>query len=501
MSIRVRFFIVALLLGTLAAPAGHSSSLFPEDQVEEFRLDNGMTFLLMPHGETPVFSAYIRYRVGGMDEPPGMTGVAHVIEHMAFKGTQTWGTRDWAKEQEVLKSIEQVGQKLAKAYAAGKRGPQLAKLQQRLDELYEEHRRYNDSEALTREYQRRGGLQMNATTGQDVTTYFISLPSSELNFWAEAESERLFHPVFREFYRERDVVLEERRMRVVDDPGGAFYQELLEKAFLDSPYSRPTIGYKDDLMTLTRTKAEEFFKTYYRPDLAVGAIVGRFDLKKVKRLLKDSFGKIPPVSTPLPVADKVPEAPLSRQGCRVDMQRPAQSRLAVVYHKPAIGTRDDYVFDVIATILSEDRYARLYRSLVLEKGLAVSVDAYPGIPGSRLPNLFMIYAIPRNGVPLDRLREEIENELNSMVKEVVSDEELERARKHLISSQVWRLSENASLAADLSYFQSIAGDWRYLVGYSDVIADIEAPEIQSVAKKYFTAGNRCLGFLHGAPKS
>lgn len=492
------FHSVTLLTILILLSFAARASVLLEEKVEELRLDNGMIFLLMPHGETPVFSAYIRYKVGGLDEPAGQTGVAHLIEHMAFKGTQNWGTTDWEREQQLLEQIEVVGQQLAKAYAAGQRGRELEPLRSELDRLYQEHQQVNDSEALTREYQRRGGLDMNATTSQDVTSYFISLPSSELEFWAEAEAERLFTPVFREFYRERDVVLEEWRLRVVDDPGGAFYQALMAEAFETSPYARPTIGYKDDLMTLTRTKAENFFKRYYRPDRAVGAIVGRFEMDKAKAILKRTFGKIPmPNSeTPAPVI-AVETPPVERASCRVDITREAQPRLAMVYHKPTLPSREDYVFDVLSSILTADRYSRLYRDLVLEKQLAVSVSAYPSVPGSRLPNLLMIYAIPRVGVPLDRLREEIEAELERLKTEPVSEEELKRAQKHLITAQIWDLESNDSVASDLSYFQTVAADWRYAMNYPDVITSITTEEIQALANKYLSAQNRCLGFLHG----
>lgn len=497
----IRMLVGSLLLTTVFASArarADFTTFFPADQVEEFKLDNGMLFLLMPHGETPVFSAYIRVKVGGIDEPKGMTGVAHVIEHMAFKGTSKWGTKNWEKEQVVLAKIEQVGQQLAALYSQGKTGEEFQVLKAKLDELYQEHQQWNDSEALTREFQKRGGLEMNATTSQDMTSYFISLPTSELKFWAEAESQRLFNPVFREFYRERDVVLEERRMRIVDSPGGAFYRRFLEESFQVSPYARPTIGTEHDLMTLTRTKAEEFFKAHYRPDRAVGALVGRFDVKKVKKILRKTFGKIPAPSSP-PVAEKFKydTPPVERISCRVDLTRPAQPRLAIAFHKPTLPHKADYAFDLISTILSEDRYSWLYRSLVQEKGLAVSATAYAGVPGSRLPNLFMIYATPRGGVTLERLQGAILNELSRLMSEELTEEELERARKHLVTSQVWRLETNGSLAADLSYYQTVAGDWRYLVDYANKIQEITPADIQAVVAKYLTPGNRCFGFLHG----
>ncbi len=493
---------IAVLLIVVLLPLDVGANTFlSEDTVETFRLKNGMTFLLVPHGETPIFSAYIRVLVGGVDESQGKTGVAHVIEHMAFKGTKKWGSQNWDEEKKVLARIETVGQKISAEYAKGQQADPktLAELKGQLDKLYNEHKQWTIREQLTREYQKRGGLNLNATTSQDLTSYFVSLPSSELEFWAETEAERIFQPVFREFYRERDVVLEERRMRVVDDPSGNFYTSILAEAFPDSRYGRPTIGYHQDLLTLTRTYAEEFFSKYYRPDRATGTIVGQFDVKKVKKLLERTFGQVSlPESAPkLPALPSPQPPPYNNAGCRVDITRPAQPRFAVAFHKPQMPAEDDYIFDVISSLLTEDRAARLYRALVIEKKLATSVSAYAGVPGSRLPNLFMIFAVPRPGVPLDRLAEEIRVELAKLKTEPVTEKELKRTQKRLLNDQVWRLETNNSLASELSYFQALTGDWRYLVRYRDHLKSIGPEHIQRVAKKYFTEGNRCYGFLHG----
>ncbi len=494
-------FFALLVVGGAALAGSERSSLFPVEAVEELRLPNGMTFLLMKHGETPIFSGSIRLRVGGMDEPAGQTGLAHLIEHMAFKGTEEWGAKDWEKEKGLLAKIETVGQKLATEYGRpdGGREGKVQGLRKELEGLYERHRTLVEPEKITREIQRRGGLNFNATTSKDLTTYFVSLPTSELKFWAELEAARIFTPVFREFYPERDVVLEERRSRLVDNPFGALYTNFMGVAFPNSPYHYPTIGEKRDLLTATRSAAEQFFTAHYRPDNAVGAVVGQFSLRKLKRLLRATFGQIAPrPEAANPQKTKVTAPPYKRESCRVDLERPAQSRLMIGYHKPNMPHRDDYVFDLISTLLTEDRSSRLYQSLVMEKGLAVAVDAYAGSPGSRLPNLFLVMAVPRPGVPLDRLATEVEQELEKLKQELVLPEELQQAQKQLIDQQVWRLERNGRIASELSYFQALTGDWRYLVRYPGVIRSITALEIQQVAQKYFGSGNRCLGFLHGA---
>ncbi|MDX1387468.1 MAG: pitrilysin family protein, partial [bacterium] len=262
------YLLLFLFCLSPSPPAGASPGSFLQD-VQEVTLDNGMKFLLLRREGAPVFTAYIRVKVGGLDEKAGQTGIAHLLEHMAFKGTSQIGTKDYAKEKVVLAKIEEL--QLQKRKARGQARENLAK---QISQLLEEAGEYVIKEEFSKIYQRNGASGLNATTSQDLTSYFVTLPSNKLRLWAYLESNRLQNPVFREFYSERDVVGEERRTRVDDSPFGKLYEAFIRLSFNSSPYRRPTIGYQADIEKLTATQLEEFYRRYYVPSNMVGAIVG-----------------------------------------------------------------------------------------------------------------------------------------------------------------------------------------------------------------------------------
>ena len=262
--------------------------------VKTVTLKNGLTAIIYPRGTAPIFSGYIRVKAGGMDEEVGKTGLAHFLEHMAFKGTEKIGTRNYEKEKPLMEKIEKIAIDLAAE--EGRKNQDVKKiesLKKELKTLQSEQSQYIVKEEVSKIMLDHGGVDYNATTSKDMTSYFVNLPSEQFNFWAQFESDRIFRPVFREFYEERDVVMEERRMRVEDDPDGKLYEAFLDTAFEKSPYKWPTIGTWKDLKTLTRTDLEEFWRRYYQPSNVVLAIVGKVDPDKVIPVLEKTFGKIP----------------------------------------------------------------------------------------------------------------------------------------------------------------------------------------------------------------
>ena len=423
-------------------------------RVEEIHLSNGMKFLLYPHGEAPIFSAYIRFRAGGIDEKPGETGLAHFLEHMAFKGTKTIGAKD---KEELAKLVLE-----------------------------------------------NGGIDYNATTSQDMTSYFVSLPSEKFSFWADLESKRIFEPVFRDFDEEKKVVLEERRMRVDNDPDGELYEVFLQKAFGKSPYGSPTIGYPQDLERLTVDDLKSFWKRHYFPANAVGVIVGRFDQAEAKGILEKTFGKIVSKQVRLrrTVEGEAPPALLGegatrapRKARRVVLKRSARPRILIGYPKPALPHRDDYLFDLFNEIVGEGRSSRFYRSLVLEKKIAAQVSTTNGVPGSRLPNLFMIEAIPLEGHSPEKLIQAIDEEIAKIQQGGVSDRELTRAKNRLAVNLLWELKSNDGLASLLSYFEIAAGDWRYGADYLDRISAFHREDLQDLANHYLQKTHRTIAIL------
>ncbi|MBF0491628.1 MAG: insulinase family protein [Deltaproteobacteria bacterium] len=465
-----------------------------ETKVERYTLKNGMRFLLLSRPGVPVFTGYIRVNVGGADEHQGQTGIAHMLEHMAFKGTSKIGTKNYSKEKPLLDEIEKLGVEIMelKKKKENSSNSTLLDLEKQQKALQKKEAGFIVKDEFSRLYLQNGASNFNATTSKDLTSYFVELPNSKLELWAYLESQRLKEPVFREFYKERDVVMEERRMRVEDSPFGKNYENLLGTAFENSPYKFPTIGYADEIALLTASDLKKFYDTYYVPQNMVGAVVGDIDLAKTKKILEEYFGKIPAgAKPPLPKN----EMEIQTKEKRSLVKDAARSQLMMAYHKPTLPEKDDYVFDMIDQILCGGRTSRLYVVLVEKGHLASGVSCDPSTPGSRLSNLFWIYAAPLGKTSPQKLEQGIDEEISKMIKNGVSQEEMERAKNQLLSDRLFQLSSNLGLADLLSYFEVVAGDWHYLLEHEKAIEQISSTQIQQVAAKYFTPQNKTVSVL------
>lgn len=461
---------------------------------------NGMKFLLLQRGDAPVFSAIIRYRVGGVDEPLGQTGIAHMYEHMAFKGTPVVGIRDYEAEKPLLREIETTADALTREVARREaaEASRVAELQSRLEALQEAHKELVVKDEFWDTYLRNGGTDLNASTSKDVTTYYVSLPSNRIELWALMEAQRMAAPVLREFYSERDVVAEERRMRTDTSPGGKLYEQFVAAAYTAHPYGTPTIGWMQDIQNLTAQQARDFFRTYYAPSNAVCAVVGQFDLEETIHVIDRYFGAIPAGDPAPDLLIEEPEQPGER---RIVVEWSAQPELLIGYHKPTMPHADDYVFDVIDSLLSRGRSSRLYRALVRERKMAPYVGTYTGVPGSRYPNLFLVSTQPIAPHTTADLEAVIDAELERLKTEPVPEVELQKVRNNIIADSIRQLQSNMGLARQLTYFESVGGNWRYLLDYVERIEAVTAADIQRVAARYFTPSNRTVGVIQTKEKS
>ena len=472
------------------------------DRVIEHKLANGLTVLMVERHQTPVVSINITFAVGGINEQVGQTGLAHLYEHMAFKGTRTVGTRDYGKEKPVLEEIARVGTELdqrqrtvaAKIGGNGTAEEQAAieSLQARFAALHAEASQYVVGNELALLYQRHGGVGLNASTSKDVTRYMISLPANRLPLWAAIEADRMANPVFREFYKERGVVMEERRLRNEDSPTGLLFETFTSAAFRAHGYGVPTIGWGSDILSLTPDETDAFFRTYYGPNRATIALVGDLDPQETIALIENTFGKIPAAPTP---TARVPVEPEQRGERRVEVEFDAEPAIVIGFHKPGVGHPDDNVFDVIDAILSEGVTSRLYKKLVREQRLAASVHTDASHPGVREPNLFIVMATPLAPHTTAEVETAIYEELDRLKREPVSPKELERVINNLDADMVRALRSNSGLASQLTMYQAVAGDWRYILRSRDKIAAVTAEDVQRVATTYFTKSNRTVGVL------
>jgi predicted Zn-dependent peptidase len=495
------FLLTAALCLCLGAHPLSAASSGLADRVIEHTLANGLTVLMVERHQTPVVSINITFGVGGLNEQVGQTGLAHLYEHMAFKGTRTIGTKDYNKEKPILDELSRVGTLLDQRQRdLARRGPAVPQeeraevdaLQKRVAELQDQAAQLVVGNEMALLYQRHGGVGLNASTGKDITRYTISLPANRLPLWAAIESDRMANPVLREFYKERGVVMEERRLRNDDSPNGLLFETFTSAAFRAHPYGIPTIGWGSDILSLTPAETEAFFKTYYGPNSAVIALVGDINPKEVIALIERTFGKIPSAPPPPPLVTVEPE---QRGERRVEVEFNAEPTIAIGYHKPGLGHPDDDVFDVIEAVLTDGLTSRLYAKLVREKRLAASVNSDANYPGVRAPNLFILTATPLAPRTTAEVEAAIYEELDRLRTEPVSAKELEKVINNLDADLVRALRSNGGLASQLALYHTVAGDWRYVLKSRDRIAAVTADDIQRVAAHYFTKSNRTVGIL------
>ena len=480
-----RIYITTLTIFILVVPVSVFSQTLA-DKVQEYRLDNGATVLLVERHDSPTVAAYISFRVGGANETSQERGVAHLLEHMLFKGTKTLGTNDYSAEKKLLQKIKTVGQQIdAIKNRSAADQQQLQQFREQLSALQAKHRKLVVKDEFSKIYAENGGVGYNAYTGKDSTTYLINLPANKLELWAAIESDRLQNAVFREFYTERDVVHEERKRSYESSPDGMMYETLLATAFRVHPYGNPVIGWNSDIENLDPDRIRDFFDKYYTPVNMVITLVGDFDSQATLQMVDRYFGKLNPGVPVPPVVDREPEQNGER---RAYINFAAEQQLMIAYHKPTMPHRDDYVFDILMQVLSEGRTSRLYQSLVVEKQLVTDVNVF-GAPGSRYDNLMVLSLTPRYSCSCTDVEDAVYEELERLKVEPLSVAELNIARKQIMTSILRGLRGNSGLARMLTSYQTL-GDWHYLVDYEKYLNLITADDVMAVAQRYLHADNR-----------
>lgn len=486
----------AVVAGAIAGagPAAAQDVASFEKRLTVHTLANGYTFLILERPDAaPVFSFATRVDVGSAQEVPGITGLAHMFEHMAFKGTPRLGTRDYAKEKVALEELEAAYQAYEQARASAKPAPaEVERLLKVFKEKQEAAQAFVVSNAFDEAVSRQGGVGLNASTSAEATTYYYSLPANKFELFAYLESERFLHPVFREFYKERDVVMEERRQRTESQPIGKLIERMLATAFLAHPYKQPTVGYMSDLQRFTMTDAEQFFRKYYVPANMVTAIVGNVKAAEIIPVLEKYFGRLPKGDKPAPL--RTIEPPQAAE-ITVTLRDKAQPFYIEGYHKPAATHPDEPVYDAIAEILGRGRTSRLYTSLVEKQKLAVQAQVGGGLPGVKYPHLFLALAVPARGVSNDKVAEALRAELTRMVTEDVTDDELARFKTRAKADLIRSLDSNAGLASQLVTYHTLYGDWRELFAYVKKMEAVTKADIRRVAGEVFKASNRTVARL------
>jgi predicted Zn-dependent peptidase len=482
--------IAALLPACLAA---QSLSEF-EKKVTEFTLGNGLHFIIVERHDAPVVAFHTYVDVGSVDDPGGLTGLAHMFEHMAFKGTEQIGTTDWPAEKQAMDELERAYDQLDNERNKGLHAdPQKVKtLQDLVKTDIDKAQKYVVPNLYPQIIETNGGTGLNAETGLDATQYFYKFPSNRLELWFLLESERFYDPVFREFYKERDVVREERRMRVESEPQGALQESFLAAAFEAHPYHHSPGGWASDIEALRLKDAIAFYKKYYVPSNISIAIVGDVDPKAARRLADKYFSILPsgphppPVHTVEPVQDGLRE---------VQVETPSQPIEFIGYKRPDQLSPDDPVFDVMGEILSGGRTGLIYKELVRDKKLALGAGAAPTFPAGKYPNLFVLYAAPNMGKSLDDCEKALTSVVDELKTRKVDSTTMDRVKTKLRADLIRKLNSNAGLAAELNSYYVAYGDWRKLFTSIDEYDKITADDVMRVAKKYIIPQTRTVARL------
>lgn len=487
---------VVLLLALSLPLAAQDLATF-EKQVTVKTLSNGLTVILYRRPEAPVFSFFTLVDAGSAQDPLNQTGLAHMMEHMAFKGTPTIGTTDYAAERVALKKVEEAyrAYETERVKRVGRDPQKLKQLQEAWQAAMKEADQYVKKNQFGEIVESHGGVGLNAFTSYDETGYMYSMPANQVQLWAALESDRFLEPVMREFYKERNVVMEERRMRTDSQPTGRLVEQFLGTAFMANPYHRPTIGYASDLQSFSATDAMEFFRQNYVPANMVIGLVGDLDPAKVMPVVEQYFGRLPTSPKPQELTTSEPPQNSSRQ---VTLHDPAQPFYLEGYHRPSYLDPDDAVYDAIADVMSNGRTSRLYRSLVRDKKIAAFAAGFSGLPGTKYGHLFAFYGVPIPGHSNAEMEKAVHEEIAKLKSQDVSDQELQMFKTRAKADLIRGLASNEGLAQQLATFQTRYGDWRELFRYLDRVDKVSKADVRRVANQVFQDTNRTTGVIQTA---
>jgi predicted Zn-dependent peptidase len=453
-------------------------------------LENGMRLLVLPRPGMPTVSFVMQFGVGGVNETPGTTGIAHLLEHMLFKGSETIGTTDVDAERALFRSMDALHDELLAAEQVGDEA-RVAELSAEIDALEDRARAHVVPNEYDRILTRAGARGLNAMTTSESTTYFVELPANRAELFFALESDRMSKPVFREFYSERDVVMEERRMRVDTSPAGALYEAHLRAAFTRHPYGQPVVGTMADLRSLRRSDVADYYRRFYGPRNAVLAVVGSVDPQRIEEWAQSYFGSIPAGERPAPV--RVVEPPQTAER-RVEVEWDARPSLRIGWHVPAASHDDGPALAVLSALLTGGRTSRLHRALVTQDRLATSVYSSMG-PGSLHPRLFQIDAVPIHPHSTQEIETEIYAHIEVLIEEGPTEAEVERVRNQIEAGAVRRIQSNLGLAFQLADSESLWGDWRETFRASARLRAVTPADVRRVVATYLVADNRTVATL------
>jgi predicted Zn-dependent peptidase len=495
-----RGIVCALSIGVFALSAITASSAFGfdiksyEKKIVHHTLDNGLTLIILPRDDAPVVSLVTYANVGSADDPKGFTGMAHMFEHMAFKGDDEIGTNDYAAEQEAIAKEEAAFEawRLERSKGELADSAKVAELEAAFKASEEESGKYVVTNEFGNIVEKAGFVRLNAFTSLDQTAYLYNFPENKLELAIMLESTRFSKPVLREFHKEANVVEEERRMRTESNPIGRLLEEFLTTSYKAHPYGIPTVGHMSDLDNLDRTAAEAFFKKYYVPNNLCIAIVGDVKPKEVIKFAKKYFGDLPRGPEIMPIQTVEPEQIGER---RVEIEDPSQAIWIAGYHVPQGSHPDIPALDALVDYLGAGRTSLLYKKLVKETKKAIQVGAFTGFPGDKYPSMVAVYGIAAKDISAMDLEELIFGEVERLKEETLPQAEVDKIKARAKARFINQLDSRQGMAIQLASYQMIEGDWRKLFRKLDKINAVTAEDIQRVANQYLIKKNRTVGYI------
>ena len=476
----------------------------PRIEVEEWTQANGMKWLLYERHDAPTVAVGWVAHVGSANERPGMTGISHFFEHMMFKGTRTIGTKDIDLDLKLIDEQEKVRAEMRTEMsvmrARLRRGeiasmdepaaktPKYVELEKKFDALVLQQRDNIVKDQMDQIYTKNGGEFLNATTNQDWTLYFMRLPKNKLELWTWLESDRLLNPIFREFYSERDVVFEERRLRTESTPLGKFDEEFESMFWEAHPYSWPVVGWPSDIPMYTLQQAKDYFATYYAPNNLTGVLVGDFKTLEAKALIERYFGRLPRGPMAPEVVTLEPKA-LGEK--RFYAEAETSPTVRVWWQGVPFVHKDSAALDLMTDILS-GRTGRLTKSLVLDKkianraGASINPQKYGGYVSAEIT--------VKDGQDPAAAEAALYEVIEKLKSEAVPDQELQKVKNQSKANQYRRLSNATFIMFQLLQNEG-TGDWRRINTQAEEMDAVSAADIQRMAKQYLTKETRAVGIF------
>ncbi len=465
-----------------------------EKRVTEFKLANGLTFVVYERHQAPVVSFFSRVNVGSADDPKGQSGLAHMFEHMAFKGTGTIGTLNSAAEKAAMAEVEAAYDALSAERGKGLQADQakIKILDEALKKAIEKANGFVDKERFTKVLEENGAVGLNAFTSLDETAYIMNLPANKLELWFALEADRFLNPVFREFYNERGVIREEFRMTVESNPTGRLIYEMLTVAFSTSPYRTHPAGVPSDIESYRLADALAFRKIYYVPTNVVIGIAGDVNPADVKRLAEKYFAKWPTAPKPTGQVTKENEQFGEK---RLSVEAQSQPLFAAGYKRPDSLHKDDVLFDVLAGLLGQGRTSYFNKELVQEKKIALAAQVINSFPGAKRDNLFILFGVPNAGKTTEELEKEMYAIVDRLKTQKVPEADLKRVKTQLRAQLIRSLDSNSGMAQNLATTKGLFGDWRFLFTQLDELDKVTADDVMAAAKKYLNPKTRTVATL------